>query len=446
MTLFSIAFLLACVLVANSSSKQLNTLVIVSDDFSKYTYSRFFKSLKRRGHKLQIKPCTDKSIQLLQYGESLYDNLIILSPSATKLGDLSYKDILLYMDHINTNVFIAVDQSSSDFIRKIADRCGIKIHSKDSIIRDHMSYDAQRALLNHDVIITDHWSSFVVKDEHKRLQPVLYSGIGMSFKARSHLTLSLLTGNAHTHSISTENENAPPEKRIISSGEELSLVSALQMRNNGRVTFVGSLKMLSDEYLLATICNSMADECTDEHYGNARFIEYISEWTFGERAILRAVNVQHFKIDDEYHTLNPSRYRTSDMVKFELDLEEYQLNCDCWLPFIADDVQFQFIRLDAFVRQMMDHGSNGHYSIQFKLPDVMGVYKFTVDYNRYAYSHLIVEELVSIRPFRHDEYDRFLSVAYPYYTTSFVMICGFIVFSFVFLFGKKSKKKRLWTN
>eukprot|EP00483_Globobulimina_turgida_P012629 UN12652 len=139
--------------------------------------------------------------------------------------------------------------------------------------------------------------------------------------------------------------------------------------------------------------------------------------------------------------MNPTRYRIKDLVTFSASIEEYSLACDCWIPFIQDDVQFEFVRLDSFVRQEMEHDGKGNYKIDFMLPDVFGIYKFTINYMRKGWGYLFYEQLVSVRPFRHDEYDRFLTTAYPYYVGSASMIIGFAIFTLVFLFGTHRKKK-----
>lgn len=43
---------------------------------------------------------------------------------------------------------------------------------------------------------------------------------------------------------------------------------------------------------------------------------------------------------------------------------------------------------------------------------------------------------VSIRPFHHDEYERFIFSAFPYYASAFSMMAGFLVFGAFFLYSK----------
>lgn len=51
--------------------------------------------------------------------------------------------------------------------------------------------------------------------------------------------------------------------------------------------------------------------------------------------------------------------------EFHINLEEFQSECDCWKPFVEDDVQFEFVRLDPFIRRFMTHDGKGRYSIRF---------------------------------------------------------------------------------
>jgi len=102
------------------------------------------------------------------------------------------------------------------------------------------------------------------------------------------------------------------------------------------------------------------------------------------------------------------------------------------VPFAADDVQLEFVRIDPFVRTTLK-GKGGVFSTQFKLPDVYGVYQFRVDYNRIDYTHLYSTTQVSVRPLQHTQYERFIPSAFPYYASAFSMMAGVVLFSIVFL-------------
>lgn len=99
-----------------------------------------------------------------------------------------------------------------------------------------------------------------------------------------------------------------------------------------------------------------------------------------------------------------------------------QLSNGKWVPFDGDDIQLEFVRIDPFVRTFLKRkgmwdscqrchrthfplgnppgfdvvsSPGGKYSVQFKLPDVYGVFQFKVDYNRLGYTHLYSSTQVS---------------------------------------------------
>ena len=96
----------------------------------------------------------------------------------------------------------------------------------------------------------------------------------------------------------------------------------------------------------------------------------------------------------------------------------------------------EFHRIDPFVRQTMSHDGKGRFTARFQIPDVYGVYQFRVDYVRTGKTRLFSSTQFSVRPLKHDEYERFIPSAYPYYASAFSMMAGLLVFSFVFLHFK----------
>ncbi|VDK50543.1 unnamed protein product [Gongylonema pulchrum] len=111
------------------------------------------------------------------------------------------------------------------------------------------------------------------------------------------------------------------------------------------------------------------------------------------------------------------------MENVEYSIEVEELADGKWSPFKGKDMQLEFVRIDPFVRTTLKN-SNGKLKTYFKLPDVYGVYKF----------------MVSVRPLQHTQYERFIYSAYPYYVSSFSMMIGVVLFSFVFLYHKDSKR------
>jgi oligosaccharyltransferase complex subunit beta len=92
--------------------------------------------------------------------------------------------------------------------------------------------------------------------------------------------------------------------------------------------------------------------------------------------------------------------------------------------------------LDPYVRKTLTNTGNGTFTAQIKVPDVYGVFKFQMDYKRPGLSWVKRETVVPIRPFRHDEYARFLSQAFPYYASVLSMSLGFLVVGKAFVFDE----------
>jgi len=161
----------------------------------------------------------------------------------------------------------------------------------------------------------------------------------------------------------------------------------------------------------------------------------IALWTFKQSGVIRVAEVAHHLAGE---TSPPAAYTIEQDVVYKIKIEEFKQGQ--WVPFHAKDVQLEFFRIDPFVRAYLTPSDEGVFSIQFKLPDVYGVFKFKVDYDRIGYTNLFSSTQVSVRPKQHTQYERFISSAYPYYASAFSMMIGICIFSFVFLHHKDDKK------
>lgn len=133
-------------------------------------------------------------------------------------------------------------------------------------------------------------------------------------------------------------------------------------------------------------------------------------------------------------TRNSLVYRIKDEIVYSMMVE--QLDGDSWIPFVSTDMQMEFMMLDPYVRKTMTvDTTSGKHVAQFTAPDSYGIFKFRILYRRVGYSVLHAETQVSIRPFKHNEYERFIFSAYPYYTSAFSAMIGFFIFSLFFLFS-----------
>jgi oligosaccharyltransferase complex subunit beta len=212
-------------------------------------------------------------------------------------------------------------------------------------------------------------------------------------------------------------------------------VSALQARNNARIVFTGSLDFFSDSLFQSGVQKSGTDK-KYEKSGNEALAIALSKWVFKEQGVLRVGRVRHHKIGE---TSPPEAYTVMDNVIYSIEIEKY--DSGKWVPFDANDVQLEFVRIDPFVRTPLKKEGNTYVS-KFTIPDVYGVYQFKVDYNRIGYTYLYSATQVSVRPLEHTQYERFILSAYPYYISSFSMMFGVFIFSFVFLYFKETPKEK----
>jgi oligosaccharyltransferase complex subunit beta len=194
-----------------------------------------------------------------------------------------------------------------------------------------------------------------------------------------------------------------------------------------------------------------------DRFGNRLFCELLSKWVLRESGtgVLRLRDVTHSRTDgsppdlilkdrprpDQAVSLFPDPeidrsslvYRVKDNVTFSLVVEEFdELAPGGWRPFVASDMQVEFVMMDAYIRKTLHSDSSGRHEASFQIPDVYGVFKFRVLYRRPGLSVLHTETTVSVRPFKHDEFDRFIPAAYPYYLSALSALAAFTIFCLVF--------------
>jgi oligosaccharyltransferase complex subunit beta len=398
--------------------------------------------MTERGHELSFFTGED-TVALEEFGVPTFENLVLFSPSKA-LGSLRKADLVRFVEN-GGNVLLSASSKLTKVQREFALECGVEFDKKGALVMDHVSPIADASdIYNSVVAATDFVASErVVGTELAKggaAKPVAFSGIGMALDPENILGFHALMAPATAYS-------ANPVKEIESEdavrfGNQIGLVTAIQARNNARLVFSGSLDLFSDKYW------------TEDAFSNAQFADFVTRWGFQERGVLRMQNVQHHREDGSqpdkmlsdakrpdqpitlYNEAEVARdslvYRIKDNLTFAFDLHE--LRDGQWLPFEADDVQLEFVMLDPHVRKTMTHDGQGHFSVTFEAPDAYGIFMFRVMYRRLGLSTVYSTTQVSLRPFKHNEYERFIPAAYPYYASAFSMMAGVFVLSVYFLF------------
>lgn len=193
--------------------------------------------------------------------------------------------------------------------------------------------------------------------------------MGMSLDESNFLLVPILRG--HSTSYSFNPGQAIGEEEPLVMGHSTVLVAGLQARNGARMTFIGSMDMLSNRYF------------GQGSGSNRLFADELSKWSMQERGYLRQRNVRHYKVhetaDDlllQPTTTTIKSYGVTDEIVYSVVIEEWDGAQEKWVPFVAQDtIQLEFIMLHPYVRTALAHKENGEYVAQFKVPDVYGVYK-----------------------------------------------------------------------
>jgi oligosaccharyltransferase complex subunit beta len=360
-----------------------------------------------------------------------------------EFAGLQADELVKFVD-LGGNIFVVGAPDISASIRSLGLAFGVDFDAPKARVVDHFSFHAQSDTGKHTRVLSSAYfpSAHLVGEQLSKggAAPVFFDGIGMSISPDNILAVKTLTASPTGYSAVP---GEPIQGYPQSIGNDTVLVAAVQARNNARATFVGSLWALSDEAF------SMAGNA------NTEFARSISTWTTQERGVLRAKHLRHRhqdgspaekQVGDQVKpdlplsmfpqpeiARNSLVYRIHDDIEFAVDIEQY--DNQKWVPYVAHDVQLEFVMLDPYIRQNLNVTPAGEYIARFRVPDTYGIYNFRVQYRRPGLTVISLKEQVSVRPFRHDEYERFIVSAYPYYTAAFAMMAGVFVFSFLFLFS-----------
>jgi oligosaccharyltransferase complex subunit beta len=96
--------------------------------------------------------------------------------------------------------------------------------------------------------------------------------------------------------------------------------------------------------------------------------------------------------------------------------------------------------LDPYHRLNLQRETNSvTHKVQFKVPDVYGIFTFRVEYHRPGYTSIDLRQAVTVRPLRHNQFERFILSAYPYYAAAGSMMFALPVFALFFLYNREAK-------
>ena len=456
-------------MVQGVTSSDRERLLIIVDDWSvKGTHSLVFDYLS---DKFDVTVRTDedislhfnigsdksKSLDINKFRESpeeyMYDHVMLLAPSINsfKSSDMSLNTLLEFFDN-GGNIYLGLDSTSKRLGRELAKKFGAELFPAKSNVRGGNKSDGLQASAEQYDNLNGHnlaWSSNLFDPIRQSIAdfstPVAYRGTGMKLDENNAYVFPILSGDEHVFSTNPDySKKDSTSSSMKTAGNDITLLAGYQSRYNQRVVISGSIDMCSDD-LISVASSESSDYSTSSNW---ILCKNALDWNFQQKSVLKAENMHHELLDKslfESGHQNSQEYKLKDYIHFEIDILE-KVDGE-WVPYISDDIQFEFIMLNPYWRVFLENTHDARYELDFRAPDWNGVYKFLVDYNRFGYTRLHEETTAPVRVFRHDEFPRYLPSAFPYYLSVFTVLVGTILFTVLFLHventpvrGSKTKK------
>lgn len=402
-------------------------LVVFEDQVMLKTHSRFVDSLKAIGKTVEVKQANSESFDLRADGEYVYDSIVLLCPTATKMERKLSLDSLVRFVDAGHNLFVAAGHGYSDYTSKVASSIGVDLDYKRNKMTDHQQPfqsldDGSHTIIRAGGLVQ---SKYLFGDENIKASDIVFSGPGATLFTDNELIDKVMWGSGSCYS--TDDSRRPLSKIPRVAGAASVLAAALSTRTESRASYFGSIDTLS---------NDAFDKAGKKH---EKALTSFLAWTVGHAGVLRTRNLVHSSIDDSGSLAN--EFRVKDTIKFSIDVQEWDGGKGVWSPYVADDMQVEFVMLDPWVRERLHYSGNenGTYTATIPVPDQIGVYKFNIQYFRPGLSPIVLMKVVPVRPYLHSEYERFIGMASPYYASSFSMLIGVFLLGLVILYGNKGE-------
>lgn len=433
--MFSLYLILAAfvgLLHAKSSTGD-SVLVILDNKLNRSDYSLFFGGLEERGYSLTFRAPGDSTPAIKEYDAPNFDHVIVFAPHTKNFSPDVTPQSLVSLLEKGTNLLLALSQKQN-LVNSLASEFSLIIPPPETPLVSHFPEREEPAT----VIPVTPQPNVIVDSQ---LPQVWFSGIPAAL-GNNPLLFPILRAPAESFAsdatidsgADSVLEAADRGGEGLWAGKSLSLVTGLQSRNGARATWVGGVELFSDDF-------AKRHTPSGRKSGNAQLSKDIATWTFQENLVLRIDSVSHHKLGGSE---TPETYTTNDQIVYTARISKYESATSSWVPYSGiSDLQLEFTMLDPHVRTSLPPVPNspGEYSVTFRAPDRHGVFKFVIDHRRKGWSTLQSSTTVPVVPPRHDEYPRFLSAAWPYYTGAISTSVGFLLFSLLWLAGGEEKVK-----
>ncbi|AMD20740.1 HDL004Cp [Eremothecium sinecaudum] len=405
-------FLCVFSIVSALSVHGLKTLVIYDSKITNLEdYSAFFEGLKKRQFITDVVSVSDADTDhvALYDGETrLYDNLILFPIKGRIINSkISTQSLLQFFSEGGDILAITSPRGLTTPVRVFLNQLGIYPSPKDYQLVDYFQSGTADVIT---VSTREVKNSYVYSSE----APVnlVYSG-SSALLGNSELIVPILPAPRTSFARGKREDD-------WTIGSQGYMMAAVQNLNNARATWAGSDAFFSN-------ANSPI---------NSQFIEELIKWTFREKGVIKSVGFTHNHIDGS--TWEEVPYKIRDPIVYEIGFSEWK--GDQWVPYIANDVQFELRMIDPYYRLTLNASRSTkevqYYSTgEFKLPDHHGVFSFVTDYKRTGISYIYEKDVKAVRHLANDEYPRSYEItnAWVNIGSIFCVIAWYVIFVFLYI-------------
>ncbi|GAA5820956.1 hypothetical protein JCM10212_001587 [Sporobolomyces blumeae] len=414
-TLSKVLLILLCLL--QGVDRAFAILVAVDEGFDSARCTTFWQNARAQGFEVDLRSYSD-AVEVLRRQPSDVEHLVIFASSSKAVPAELSPQRLATLIGSGTSILLAVDPSAPESWRDFAREFEIDVDDKGSQAVDHFVYDRSLDDGSHTTLVVplDNTHSPFVSESTRNGPPLVYRG-ALHSVGRHPLLQPVLSLPPTAYSA---RHGDGPADDLRAYGARAAVASAFQARNNARIVLLGSLEVFTDAALDAAV--------TTEHSaypksGNEAFLNDLVAWTFGLTGRRRIASVEHGRAGSSPGSLT---YRVRDRIHYVVEVDSTE-------PGQINDLQLEFTMLDPHtripLRQVNESGSGRErFEASFVAPDRHGVFSLTVDHREPGYDKLSTKSVVSVTPPRHDEYDRFIRGAVPYYAGALSVSVGVIVF------------------